>query len=39
MDHVCNCLLLLFLVAAQDYYLFVGTYTAGPSKGIYVIPL
>lgn len=31
----CFCCCLLF-VSAQNYYLFVGTYTGGKSKGIYV---
>ncbi len=32
---ICFCCSLLF-VSAQNYYLFVGTYTGGKSKGIYV---
>lgn len=30
------CLILSQWLFAQDYYLFVGTYTSGKSKGIYV---
>ncbi|NCT93764.1 MAG: lactonase family protein [Chitinophagaceae bacterium] len=30
------CYCLAFTAGAQDYYLFVGTYTSGDSKGIYV---
>ncbi len=30
------CSLCAFIVSAQDFYLFIGTYTTGKSKGIYV---